>query len=121
MPPYLTFTTAKVKIKLSSHFFPNSHGCIILEKNMILGMLQPIIGTTNQVQLWKYLNELFIELPETKQFMEEHLEQKCLKENKSVEEEIYFSLTSPEAESLHIKHFKAETFLELCLARYVSG
>ena len=27
MLPYLTFTTAKVKIKLLSHFFPNSHGC----------------------------------------------------------------------------------------------
>ena len=26
MPPYLTFTTAKVKIKLPSYFFPNSHG-----------------------------------------------------------------------------------------------
>ena len=27
MPPYLTFTTAKVKIKLPWYFFPNSHGC----------------------------------------------------------------------------------------------
>ena len=27
MPPYLTFTTAKVKIKLPSYFFPNSHSC----------------------------------------------------------------------------------------------
>ena len=27
MPLYLTFTTAKVKIKLQSYFFPNSHGC----------------------------------------------------------------------------------------------
>ena len=26
MPPYLTFTTAKVKIKLPSYFFSNSHG-----------------------------------------------------------------------------------------------
>ena len=26
MPPYLTFTTAEVKIKLPSIFFPNSHG-----------------------------------------------------------------------------------------------
>ena len=26
MPPYLTLTTAKVKIKLPSYFFPNSHG-----------------------------------------------------------------------------------------------
>ena len=29
MPPHLTFTTAKVKIKLLSYFFPNSHGCIV--------------------------------------------------------------------------------------------
>ena len=28
MPPYLTFTTAKVKIKLPSYFFPNSHGLL---------------------------------------------------------------------------------------------
>ena len=27
MPPYRTFTTAKVKKKLPSYFFPNSHGC----------------------------------------------------------------------------------------------
>ena len=27
MPPYLTFRTAKVKIKLPSYFFPNSRGC----------------------------------------------------------------------------------------------
>ena len=26
MPPYLTLTTAKVKIKFPSYFFPNSHG-----------------------------------------------------------------------------------------------
>ena len=26
MPLYLTFTTAKVKIKLPSYFFPSSHG-----------------------------------------------------------------------------------------------
>ena len=26
MPPYLSLTTAKVKIKLPSYFFPNSHG-----------------------------------------------------------------------------------------------
>ena len=121
MPPYLTFTTAKVKIKLPSYFFPNSHGCVILEKkhdsrNATINNRYNQPGTTLEV-----LNELSIELPETKQFMEEHLEQKCLKENQSVEEEICFYLSNPEAESLHIKHFKAETFLELCLARYVSG
>lgn len=27
MPSYLTFATAKVKIKLPSHFFPDFHGC----------------------------------------------------------------------------------------------
>ena len=32
MPPNLNFTTAKVKIKLLSYFFPNSHGCDIREK-----------------------------------------------------------------------------------------
>ena len=34
------------------------------------------------------LNEVSLEFPETKQFIEEHLEQKCLKENISVEEVI---------------------------------
>ena len=29
MPPYLTFTTANVKIKLPSYIFSNSHGCNI--------------------------------------------------------------------------------------------
>ena len=36
MPLYLTFTTAKVKIKLLSHFFPNSHGCNINLHNINL-------------------------------------------------------------------------------------
>ena len=36
------------------------------------------------------LNEVFVEFLETKQFIEEHLEKKCLKENISVEEVIYF-------------------------------
>ena len=30
MPQYLTFMVAKIKIKLPSHFFPNSHGCVCL-------------------------------------------------------------------------------------------
>ena len=34
MPPYLTFTTAKVKIKLPSYFFPNSHGCLFLSSSL---------------------------------------------------------------------------------------
>ena len=45
------------------------------------------------------LNEVSVEFPETKQFLEEHLEQKCLKENISVEEVIYFLFTSLEAKS----------------------
>ena len=43
------------------------------------------------------LNEVCVEFPETKQFMEEHLEQVCYKENISVEEVIYFLFTSLEA------------------------
>lgn len=40
------------------------------------------------------LNEVSIEFLETKQFIEEHLAQKCLKENISAKEVIHFSLTS---------------------------
>ena len=36
------------------------------------------------------LHEVSVEFPETKEFIEEHLEQKCLKENISVEVVIYF-------------------------------
>ena len=36
------------------------------------------------------LHEVSVEFPETKEFIEEHLEQKCLKENISVEAVIYF-------------------------------
>ena len=42
------------------------------------------------------LNEVSIELPETKNVINEHFEQICLKENVSAEEVIYFSLTSLE-------------------------
>ena len=45
------------------------------------------------------LQEVSVEFQETKQFIEEHLEQKCLKENVSVEEVIYFLFTSLEAKS----------------------
>ena len=69
----------------------------------------------------KTLNEVSVEFSETKQFIE-HLEQKYLKENISVEEVIYFFLTSLEAKSLHSKYFKAGTFLlELHLIRYLEG
>ena len=45
------------------------------------------------------LNEVSVECMETKQFIQEHIEQKCLKENISVEEIIYFLFTSLEAKS----------------------
>ena len=32
--PYLTFTMTKVKIKLPSYFFPNSHGWIYFFENL---------------------------------------------------------------------------------------
>ena len=44
------------------------------------------------------LNEVKVEFPETKKFIEERLEQKCAKENISVEEVIYI-FTSLEAKS----------------------
>lgn len=36
------------------------------------------------------LNEVSVKFPETKQFIEENLEQKCLKENILVEDIIFF-------------------------------
>ena len=45
------------------------------------------------------LAEASVEFPETNRFIEEHLEKKCLKENISVEEVIYFLFTSVEAKS----------------------
>ena len=45
------------------------------------------------------LNEVSVECMETKQFIQEHIEQKCLKENISMEEIIYFLFTSLEAKS----------------------
>ena len=45
------------------------------------------------------LNEVCHQFPETKKFIKEKLDQKYLKENKSVEEIIHFSLTSLEAQS----------------------
>ena len=45
------------------------------------------------------LNEVSTEFTETKNFINEYLEQKCLKENISVEEVIYFSLISLEAKN----------------------
>lgn len=44
-------------------------------------------------------SEVSIEFLETKQFIEENLEQTCLKENVSVEEVIYFSLASLETKN----------------------
>ena len=51
------------------------------------------------------LHEVSVELPETKQLIEEHLEQKCLKEDIPVEEVIYFLFRSLEVKSLRRKHF----------------
>lgn len=47
----------------------------------------------------KVLNEESLEFPHTKEFIEEHLEQKCLKENIWAEEVIYFSLISLSAKN----------------------
>ena len=40
------------------------------------------------------MKEMFVEIREIKQFIEEHLGQKCFKENISVEGVSYISLTS---------------------------
>ena len=72
------------------------------------------------------LHEVSVESPETEQFIEEHLEQKFLKENISVEDVIYF-FYKPSTKELPQKTFycvvlgfKAETFLlELHLTKYV--
>ena len=45
------------------------------------------------------LNEVSVEFPETKHILEEHLEQKCWKENISVEEVICFFLAGLEGKS----------------------
>ena len=48
----------------------------------------------NKQRLWttsKVLNEVKVQLPETKEFLEERLEQECLKENISMEEVIFFT------------------------------
>ena len=44
------------------------------------------------------VHEVSVEFPETKDFINKKLEQKCFKEKTSVEEVIYFSLTSLEAD-----------------------
>ena len=45
------------------------------------------------------LHEVSVEFPDTKEFIEERLEQKFLKENISVEEVIYLFLTSLKSKS----------------------
>ena len=45
------------------------------------------------------LKEVSTEFPETKQFVDEHLERKCLKENIPAEEVIYFSVRNLEAKN----------------------
>ena len=46
-------------------------------------------GKTKLIITLEVLNEVKTEFPKTKEFIEERLEQKCLKENVSVEEVIY--------------------------------
>ena len=46
-------------------------------------------GKTKLIITLEVLNEVKTEFPKTKEFIEERLEQKCLKENISVEEVIY--------------------------------
>ena len=55
--------------------------------------------------------ETLNKVSDTKQSIEEHLEQKYLKESISVEEAIYFSLASLQANGQQNKDFKAEIFL----------
>ena len=45
------------------------------------------------------LKEVSTEFPETKQFVDKHLERKCLKENIPAEEVIYFSVRNLEAKN----------------------
>ena len=53
------------------------------------------------------LNEVSIEFPETKQFIEEHLKQICLKEKILVEEVIYF-FDRPVSKEPAIKKFESK-------------
>ena len=55
MPPYLTFSMAKVKIKLLLYFFPNSHDCLNNKTELISKCCHPnkfmfmILKTENDV------------------------------------------------------------------------
>ena len=76
------------------------------------------ISANEVLQILEVLNEVSVKFQETKKFIEEHLEQKCLKENISLEEVIYFSFYKPRSKELAQKNvfyclvlgFKAETF-----------
>ena len=67
----------------------------------------PLASKTKTTQMEKrklcitleLLNELSTEFLETKCFIDEHLEQKCLKEKISIEEVIYFYLKNLEAKN----------------------
>ena len=75
----------------------------------------------------KVLKEVTFEFPQNYEFIEDCVEQECLKENMPVEEVIFF--TSLEAKSsfknffhFMVLGFKAKRFwLELCLTKYVKG
>ena len=56
MPPYLTFTTAKVKIKLPSYFFPNSNGWKSLSSScsLTVGSKQKIKIETQNIMVSLY-------------------------------------------------------------------
>ena len=50
---YLIFATAKFKIKLLSHFFPNCHGCFFKGLKMdIFGLLQQFILRYKKIMLF---------------------------------------------------------------------
>ena len=50
---YLIFATAKFKIKLLSHFFPNCHGCLFKGLKMdIFGLLQQFILSYKKIMLF---------------------------------------------------------------------
>ena len=75
----------------------------------------------------KVVNEVKVQFPQTKEFIEERLEQECSKENVSTEKVIFLSYM-PRSKKLAQKNnfysivlgFEAETFLlESYLAKYV--
>lgn len=56
------------------------------------------------------LHKVSDEFPDTKEFIDEKLEQKCLRESISIEELIYLSMTSLETKGQHSKLFLLNLF-----------